>query len=113
MVMDDAGERTYVLIHGAWHGGWVRKDAARRHRAIGHEVYAPSLTGLGDRRHLLRPDITLNTHAEELRRQGRLRSAGALPDRIASAVYLDALVPEPGRSLVRYARGSAEPDETL
>src|SRR5688500_17698596 len=43
---------TYVLIHGAWHGGWCWRSVAPALRRAGHEVYAPSLTGLGERKHL-------------------------------------------------------------
>ena len=46
---------TFVLIHGGGHGGWCYQRVARRLRAAGHEVHAPSLTGLGDRAHLLGP----------------------------------------------------------
>ena len=52
---------TIVLIHGAWHGGWCWKKVAPLLRAAGHEVYTPTLTGLGDRAHLLGPAVTLDT----------------------------------------------------
>ena len=47
---------TYVLVHGGGHGGWCYQKVARRLRAAGHEVHAPTLTGLGERSHLLGPD---------------------------------------------------------
>jgi pimeloyl-ACP methyl ester carboxylesterase len=113
--------RTYVLVHGAWFGAWVWKDVAARLRAAGNMVYAPSLTGLGDRRHLLRPGINLDTHAddivnlivdEDLRgvvlvgwSYGGMVITDALaraPDRIASMVYLDAFFPEPGHSVASH-----------
>ncbi len=53
---------TIVLIHGGWHGGWCWKKVAPLLRAAGHEVYTPTLTGLGDRAHLLGPEVTLDTH---------------------------------------------------
>ena len=59
-------QRTYVLVHGAWHGGWVWQSIAADLRAMGHIVYAPSLTGLGDRKHLRRPGINLDTHADDI-----------------------------------------------
>ena len=62
---------TYVLVHGAWHGGWCWRAVARSLRADGHEVHAPSLTGLGDRRHLAAPDIR-SRHS----RHGRRPPAG-------------------------------------
>ena len=57
---------TFVLIHGAWHGGWCWKFVAPALRRAGHEVYAPSLTGMGERKHLARPDIDLDTHIEDV-----------------------------------------------
>ena len=57
---------TYVLIHGAWHGGWCWRHVARALRAAGHEVYAPSLTGLGERKHLARREIDLDTHIQDV-----------------------------------------------
>ncbi len=53
---------TYVLVHGAWHGGWCWNRVAPLLRAAGHEVFTPTLTGLGERSHLANPDIDLNTH---------------------------------------------------
>ena len=52
----------FVLVHGGRHGGWAWRDVARRLRQAGHDVYAPTLTGLCERAHLLRPDIGLDTH---------------------------------------------------
>lgn len=57
---------TYVLIHGAYQGGWIWGPTAARLRAAGHAVYAPSLDGCGERRHTLRPAITVDTHAAEI-----------------------------------------------
>lgn len=57
---------TYVLVHGAYQGGWIWKPVATRLRAAGHLVYAPSLDGCGDRRHTIRPGITIGTHAQEI-----------------------------------------------
>ena len=57
---------TYVLIHGAYQGGWIWKPTATRLREAGHLVYAPSLDGCADRRHTLRPGITVETHAAEI-----------------------------------------------
>ena len=113
--------RTYILVHGAWHGGWVWKGIAANLRAIGHLVYAPSLTGLGDRCHLLRPGINLDTHTDDIVNLIKMEDlddvilggwsyggmvisnvVAAIPEKIASLVYLDAFVPEPGRSLLNY-----------
>jgi pimeloyl-ACP methyl ester carboxylesterase len=57
---------TYVLIHGAYQGGWIWQPTAERLRAAGHLVYAPSLDGCGDRKTALRPGITVETHAREI-----------------------------------------------
>lgn len=50
-----------MLVHGAFHGGWCWRDVARRIRAAGHDVFTPTQTGLGERRHLLSPDISMET----------------------------------------------------
>src|SRR3979490_624380 len=56
---------TYVLVHGAWHGGWCWKKVVPALRAAGHEVYAPTLTGLGERAHLANPAIDPATHVAD------------------------------------------------
>ena len=58
--------RTFVLVHGAWHGGWCWRRVADLLRAHGHAVFAPSLTGLGDRAHLFSKAISLQTHVEDI-----------------------------------------------
>jgi pimeloyl-ACP methyl ester carboxylesterase len=60
------GMATYVLIHGAYQGGWIWGPTAARLRAAGHLVHARSLDGCGERRHQLRPGITVETHAQEI-----------------------------------------------
>ncbi|HXC89845.1 MAG TPA: alpha/beta hydrolase [Stellaceae bacterium] len=57
---------TFVLIHGAYQGGWIWKPTATRLRAAGHVVYAPSLDGCAERRHQLRPGISVETQAAEI-----------------------------------------------
>src|SRR4030095_4688248 len=57
---------TYVLVHGAYQGGWIWKPVVDRLRAAGHQVYAPSLEGCAERHHLVRPGITVATHAQEI-----------------------------------------------
>ena len=112
---------TYVLVHGAWHGGWCWAKVARLLRDAGHEVYTPTLTGLGERAHLARPEVDLETHiqdvvavleAEELRQvtlvghsYGGMVITGVAArtsGRIGHLVYLDAFVPEAGMSLLDY-----------
>lgn len=109
---------TYVLVHGAGHGGWCYGRVARLLRSAGHEVYTPTLTGLGDRSHLLGPsvnldlhiqDITALLHYEDLRdvilvghSYGGMVVTGAADrasERIGRLVYLDATTPANGQSL--------------
>jgi len=109
---------TYVLVHGGAHGGWCYGPVARLLRTAGHEVHAPTLTGLGERAHLLGPGIDLDTHItdiaavlhyEDLRdvilvghSYGGMVITGAAdraPDRVGHLVYLDAATPVDGESL--------------
>jgi pimeloyl-ACP methyl ester carboxylesterase len=109
---------TYVLVHGGWQGGWSYKRVARLLRNSGHEVYTPTLTGLGERSHLAQTQINLDTHIadvantilwEELsdvilvgHSYGGMVITGVtdqLPERIKTLVYLDALIPENGSTL--------------
>ena len=113
---------TYVLVHGGAHGGWCYQRVARLLRAAGHEVYTPTLTGLGERSHLLAPDIDLDHHIrdvvavlhyEDLRdvilvghSYGGMVITGVgdrAPDRVGRLVYLDAANPVNGQSLVDVA----------
>jgi len=108
---------TFVLVHGAWHGGWSWQLVARRLEAAGHRALAPTLTGLGERAHLSSPQIGLATHVEDVAAMLRcedlcdvvlvghsyaglvITGVGAQqPDRIARLVYYDAFVPDPGQS---------------
>ena len=108
----------FVLVHGAWHGGWCYRETARLLRAAGHDVFTPTHTGVGERAHQAAENITLETHirdvcgcieAEELssvilcgHSYGGMVITGVadrLADRIKSLVYLDAFVPEHGQSL--------------
>ncbi|MCM3900408.1 MAG: alpha/beta fold hydrolase, partial [Pyrinomonadaceae bacterium] len=57
---------TFVLVHGAWHGGWCWKRVAAALRQAGHEVFAPTLTGLGERAHLMSDAIDLHTHIQDI-----------------------------------------------
>ena len=57
---------TFVLVHGGWHGGWCWKKVVPLLRAAGHEVFTPTLTGLGERAHLLTPTIDLLTHVQDI-----------------------------------------------
>jgi pimeloyl-ACP methyl ester carboxylesterase len=109
-------QKTFVLVHGAWHGGWCWRRVADLLEQHGHRVFTPTLTGLGERSHLMTADINLDTHItdvanvlkwEDLRNAvlvahsyGGWPVSGAIEqtlDRIASVVYLDAFVPENGQ----------------
>jgi pimeloyl-ACP methyl ester carboxylesterase len=57
---------TYVLIHGGWHGGWCWRKVADRLRKLGHVVFTPTLTGMGEREHLWTPDVGLVTHTQDI-----------------------------------------------
>src|SRR6202171_3927083 len=61
-----AKAQTFVLVHGAWHGGWCWSRVADRLRAAGHQVFTPTQTGLGERKHLLSKAITLDTFTKDI-----------------------------------------------
>ena len=56
----------FVLIHGAYQGGWIWKLICERLRAKGHNVFAPTLDGCAERAHQMRAGITTETHGEEI-----------------------------------------------
>jgi pimeloyl-ACP methyl ester carboxylesterase len=106
---------TYVLIHGAYQGGWIWKHVAQGLRAAGHVVYAPTLEGCAERRDQIRPGITVATHATEVAQllfyedlrdvvlvgtsSGGMvicKAAELVGDRIARLVFVDALALLPG-----------------
>ncbi|MFJ3713505.1 alpha/beta fold hydrolase [Streptomyces sp. NBC_01267] len=110
---------TYLLVHGAWHSGECWERVVPLLTSAGHRVIAPSLTGFGDKAHLLGPEVGLDTHADDIARlittedltevvlvghsyAGLVISSAAnqVPDRIAALVYLDAMVPEDGENAV-------------
>jgi pimeloyl-ACP methyl ester carboxylesterase len=107
----------YVLVHGAWHGGWCWRRVIDALQAEGHRAHAVTLTGVGERTHLMSSLITLETHiadvagsieAEELQDvvlavhsyAGLIGTAIAdrMPQRLRHLVYVDAVVPKPGES---------------
>jgi pimeloyl-ACP methyl ester carboxylesterase len=109
---------TFVLVHGAWHGGWCWQRVAGRLRSGGHTVFTPTLTGLGERSHLLRAGIDLKTHIADVvnvmkweglsdvvlcgHSYGGMVISGvaeALPQAIRSIVFLDAFVPRNGEAV--------------
>ncbi|GAA3698323.1 alpha/beta fold hydrolase [Nonomuraea antimicrobica] len=109
---------TYVLVHGAWHGGWCWRHVASRLRQAGHEVHTPTLTGLGERAHLANREIGLRTHVDDL--LGVLtyedlrdvvlvghsyaglvvrEAADRVPERVSRLVMVDAWAGRDGQSL--------------
>lgn len=113
---------TFVLVHGAWHGSWCWKRVRTALQRLGHEVFTPTLTGVGERSHLLAETVDLRTHTldvlnliewEELddvvlcghSYGGMVVTAVAdrIPDRVRALVYLDAFVPEHGEALADFA----------
>lgn len=108
----------FVLVHCAQGGGWAWKFVSPLLREAGHVVYAPSLTGLGDRKHLANPNVNLDTHITDIVNLIEFEDltdvilvgwsyggmvvtgvADRIPDKLAHVVYLDAEVPEHGQSL--------------
>jgi pimeloyl-ACP methyl ester carboxylesterase len=110
---------TFMLVHGGWHGAWCWKKVTPLLRASGHEVFTPTLTGLGERSHLAHPLIGLETHIRDVvnvltyedlsgvilvghSNGGTLITAVAerVPERLGHLVYLDAFVPDDGQATI-------------
>lgn len=110
-------QRTFVLVHGAWHGGWCWREVRAFLEAAGHRVFTPTQTGLGERSHLLRRDITLDTFIEDIVQVIRFEQledivlvghsfgglaisgvADRMPERLRHLVYLDSMLLENGQS---------------
>ena len=106
---------TCVLVHGAWHGSWCWKRIRKNLQDAGHQVFTPTLTGLGERSHLNSPAVNLSTHIADVVNLLRWEDlsnvilcghsyggivitgvADQVPARIRTMVYLDAFVPEDG-----------------
>jgi pimeloyl-ACP methyl ester carboxylesterase len=109
---------TFVLVHGAWHGSWCWKRVRRDLQKEGHDVYTPTLTGVGERSHLTSPQVTLDTHVADVVNLIRFEEltdvvlcghsyggcvitgvADRVPERLRALVYLDAFILEDGQSL--------------
>ena len=109
---------SFVLVHGAWHGGWCWARLARLLRAAGHDVFTPTLTGLAERAHHPATPVTLATHITDIADLLRWENlsnvvllghsyGGAVitgaaarePARIGTLVYLDAFIPRPGQAM--------------
>jgi pimeloyl-ACP methyl ester carboxylesterase len=117
MDMTNSHEHSIVLVHGAWHGGWCYGRVADILHGAGYRVYAPTLTGLGERSHLLTPSVNLSTHIADITNMIRWEDirqiilvghsyggmvvtgvADAMTDRVSALVYLDAFLPTAGKS---------------
>jgi pimeloyl-ACP methyl ester carboxylesterase len=116
---------TFVLVHGAWHGGWCWWKVRPLLQAAGHTVYTPTLTGLGERIHLARPEVGLATHIDDvvnvIEFEG-LRAiilvghsyggmvimgvAGQVPAAIRRLVFLDAFMPNHGQCAFDFLPGA-------
>jgi pimeloyl-ACP methyl ester carboxylesterase len=111
----------FVLVHGAWHGGWCWARVLPLLRAAGHAAHAVTLTGLGERAHLLSPEIRLATHVQDVLNLIAVEELDAVvlaghsyagmvitgvadalqrehPGLLRHLVYVDAFVPHPGES---------------
>jgi pimeloyl-ACP methyl ester carboxylesterase len=120
--MAQANGKTFVLVHGAWHGGWCWRRVADLLQKQGHKVFTPTMTGLGERSHLLNDKVNLATHITDIvnvikweglsdivlvgHSYGGVIISGVaeqVRDAIGSIVFLDAFVPEDGDSLAAKA----------
>jgi len=114
--------KTFVLVHGAWHGGWCWRRVSDLLEKQGHKVFTPTLTGVGERSHLLSKDINLDTHITDIvnvfkwedlkdaclvaHSYGGWPCSGALEqigDRVSSIIWLDAFKPASGETVMDYA----------
>jgi pimeloyl-ACP methyl ester carboxylesterase len=113
---------TFVLVHGAWHGGWCWRRVSDLLEQKGHKAFTPTLTGLGERSHLIDPKVNLATHVTDIVNVIKWESlkdivlvghsyggmiisgvAEQMHDAIGSIVFLDAFLPENGDSLAAKA----------
>ena len=94
------GAKTFVLVHGAWHGGWCWRPVVDALRAQGHRVFTPTQTGLGERKHLLSRDITLNVFVDDI---ANLVEAEELRDVIFVGHSFG------GCAIIRKASGNSQP----
>jgi pimeloyl-ACP methyl ester carboxylesterase len=120
---------TFVIVHGAFGGGWEWRPVATLLRGRGHEVFTPTLTGMGERAHLLAPGVDLDTHiadvlgvlmAERLERvvlcgqsYGGVVVTGVADRRaelLAQLIYVDALLPEDGEAVLDLVPRESYPD---
>jgi pimeloyl-ACP methyl ester carboxylesterase len=109
---------TFLICHGAWSAAWAWGKVRPMIRAAGHEIHTPTYTGLGERAHLVSPQVDLETHIQDVlsviefenltsfvllgHSYGGMVATGVadrVPERVQKLIYLDAFVPENGQSL--------------
>ena len=124
--------KTFVLVHGAWHGGWCWRRTSDLSEKRGHKVFSPTMTGLGERSHLIDPKVNLTTHITDMVNVikweeltdivlvghsygGAVVSGVAeqVRESIGSIVFLDAFVPENGNRLKDLTVRGAAIDELV
>jgi pimeloyl-ACP methyl ester carboxylesterase len=112
-------QKTFVLVHGAWHGGWCWRRVSDLLEKKGHKAFTPTMTGLGERSHLMSKDVVLDTHITDIVNVIKWEGlenivlvghsyagfvvsgvAEQVQQAIGSFVFLDAFVPENGDSLL-------------
>lgn len=110
---------TFLLTHGAWHGGWCWRRLEDILVREGHRVFAPTLTGLGRHQHLLRPDVALSTHVEDILAVAVTEeiedivlvghsyggavvthAADRMADKLSALIFLDAYIAKDGQSIL-------------
>ena len=125
-------EGTVVLVHGAWGGGWDWRPVDRMLTERGYDVYRVTLTGLGERVHLVGPDVDLETHVQDVVNTilfERLENvvlvghsyggmvitgvADTIPERLEAVVYVDAFLPRSGESATGIMGGDPPEDEVI
>ena len=127
-----AKRSTFVLVHGAWHGGWCWRRVADRLSARGHYIVAPTLSGVGERAHLAGDAINLTTQISDVTGEIKWKDldrivlvghsyggmvitgvAEQLRERIAAIIYLDAFLPADGQSAGDVLGGATWPDRLV
>lgn len=123
---------TFVIVHGAWAGSWAWMRVMDRLNARGHRVFAPTLSGLGERSHLAGSSINLTTHIDDVVNEIRWKDltdvvlvghsyggfvitgvAEKIRERIASIVYVDAFIPADGQAFADFAPEWNLPSDAL
>ena len=121
----------FVLVHGAWHGGWCWRDVAAVLRTAGHQVFTPTMTGLGERAHLLNAQVGLSTFIDDIAAVilseeldnvvlvghsfgGHVINgvADRMPQLLRQLIYLDGLVVQHGQSALSIMPPAVQAERT-